>query len=67
MKRPRITNATVIDAGGSTLVPGMVDAHSHITLPGGSHWIELIMILAACSSPAESEGIQPPTVALPSA
>src|SRR5438128_10859951 len=30
----------VIDAGGSTIVPGMVDAHSHITLPGGSHWID---------------------------
>lgn len=31
-----------IDAGGSTLVPGMVDAHSHATLPGGSHWIARI-------------------------
>ena len=30
----------VIDASGSTMVPGMVDAHSHITLPGGSHWID---------------------------
>src|SRR6266550_3600743 len=30
----------IIDAGGSTIVPGMVDAHSHLTLPGGSHWIE---------------------------
>lgn len=30
----------VVDAGGSTIVPGMVDAHSHITLPGGSHWID---------------------------
>ena len=30
----------VIDAGGSTVVPGMVDAHSHLTLPGGSHWID---------------------------
>ena len=29
----------VIDAGGSTIVPGMVDGHSHLTLPGGSHWI----------------------------
>src|SRR5438309_3583660 len=28
----------VIDAGGSTIVPGMVDAHSHVTLPGGLHW-----------------------------
>lgn len=30
----------VLDAGGSTIVPGMVDAHSHVTLPGGSHWID---------------------------
>lgn len=35
-----LANAEVVDAGGSTLVPGMVDAHSHITMPGGSHWIE---------------------------
>ncbi len=32
----------VIDAGGATAVPGMVDAHSHGTLPGGSHWIDRI-------------------------
>jgi imidazolonepropionase-like amidohydrolase len=31
-----------IDAGGATVVPGMVDAHSHTTLPGGSHWIDRI-------------------------
>src|SRR5467141_3592781 len=30
----------IIDAGGSTIIPGMVDAHSHLTLPGGSHWID---------------------------
>ena len=30
----------VIDAGGSTMVPGMIDSHSHVTLPGGSHWID---------------------------
>ena len=29
----------LVDAGGSTIVPGMVDGHSHLTLPGGSHWI----------------------------
>src|SRR2546426_11112703 len=28
----------VIDEGGSTIVPGMHDAHSHVTLPGGSQW-----------------------------
>src|SRR3954465_729405 len=30
----------VIDASGSTIVPGLVDAHSHVTLPGGAHWID---------------------------
>ncbi|HEX3428480.1 MAG TPA: amidohydrolase family protein [Candidatus Limnocylindrales bacterium] len=34
------TGLEVVDAGGSTIVPGMVDGHSHITMPGGSHWIE---------------------------
>jgi len=32
--------ATVIDAGGAVIVPGMVDCHSHLTLQGGSHWID---------------------------
>ncbi len=32
----------IVDAGGSTIVPGMVDGHSHLTLPGGSHWIDRI-------------------------
>jgi imidazolonepropionase-like amidohydrolase len=35
-----LANVEIVDAGGSTMVPGMVDAHSHITMPGGSHWIE---------------------------
>src|SRR5437762_3678842 len=35
-------DAEVVDAGGSTIVPGMVDCHSHLTLPGGAHWIERI-------------------------
>lgn len=30
----------IVDAGGTTIVPGMIDCHSHITMPGGSHWIE---------------------------
>ena len=30
----------VIDASGCTIVPGMVDSHSHLTLPGGAHWID---------------------------
>jgi imidazolonepropionase-like amidohydrolase len=32
----------VVDAGGASFVPGMVDGHSHLTLPGGSHWIDRI-------------------------
>ncbi len=39
-EEPRPPETRVIDAGGSTSVPGMVDAHSHVTLPGGSHWID---------------------------
>src|SRR6266480_1660387 len=35
-----LPDARIVDAGGSTIVPGMVDAHSHVTLPGGSHWID---------------------------
>jgi len=34
------TGATVIDAGGATIVPAMVDCHSHLTMQGGSHWIQ---------------------------
>jgi imidazolonepropionase-like amidohydrolase len=30
----------LVDASGATIVPGMVDAHSHVTLPGGAHWID---------------------------
>jgi imidazolonepropionase-like amidohydrolase len=30
----------VLDASGTTIVPAMVDCHSHVTLPGGAHWIE---------------------------
>jgi imidazolonepropionase-like amidohydrolase len=34
------TAAEVLDGGGATLIPAMVDAHSHLSGPGGSHWIE---------------------------
>ena len=34
-----LTGAEVVDAGGATIVPGLVDCHSHLTLQGGSHWI----------------------------
>jgi imidazolonepropionase-like amidohydrolase len=30
----------VVDAAGSTIVPGLVDAHSHLTMPGGARWID---------------------------
>jgi imidazolonepropionase-like amidohydrolase len=37
---PLPDHCEVVDAGGTTIVPGMVDGHSHLTLPGGSHWID---------------------------
>ena len=39
---PSAGDIEVIDASGSTIVPGMVDCHSHLTLPGGAHWIDRI-------------------------
>ena len=33
------TDLEIVDAGGTTIIPGMVDGHSHLTMPGGSHWI----------------------------
>ncbi len=33
-------DAEVVDASGCTAVPGLVDSHSHLTLPGGAHWID---------------------------
>ena len=39
-EEPDPGTARIVDAGGATVVPSMVDAHSHITMPGGSHWIE---------------------------
>lgn len=33
-------DAQIVDASGATVVPGMVDAHSHVTGPGGANWIE---------------------------
>lgn len=30
----------IVDARGATFVPGMVDGHSHLTLPGGANWLD---------------------------
>ena len=32
----------IVDAHGSTIVPGFVDGHAHLTLPGGAGWIARI-------------------------
>lgn len=32
--------AAVVDAAGATIVPGLVDAHSHLTGAGGANWID---------------------------
>ncbi len=37
---PAAPDTEIVDASGSTIVPGMVDAHSHLTMPGGAHWID---------------------------
>jgi imidazolonepropionase-like amidohydrolase len=37
---PATLDAVVVDGGGSTIVPGMVGSHSHLSLPGGARWIE---------------------------
>ncbi|MDQ6714326.1 MAG: amidohydrolase family protein, partial [Candidatus Dormibacteraeota bacterium] len=33
-------DTAVLDGGGATIVPAFVDSHSHLTMPGGSHWID---------------------------
>jgi imidazolonepropionase-like amidohydrolase len=35
-----LCDVTVIDGAGATIVPGMVDSHAHLSMPGGARWIE---------------------------
>jgi imidazolonepropionase-like amidohydrolase len=37
--RPDVGAVEELDASGATIVPGMVDSHSHVTLQGGAQWI----------------------------
>ena len=37
---PEELPAPVIDGTGCTIVPGMVDSHAHLSMPGGAQWIE---------------------------
>jgi imidazolonepropionase-like amidohydrolase len=34
------SDAQVVDCSGATIVPGLVDSHSHLTMPGGAHWVD---------------------------
>ena len=37
---PGELDATVIDGSGATIVPGMVDSHAHLSMPGGAQWVQ---------------------------
>jgi len=37
---PDQLDAPAIDGSGCTIVPGMVDSHAHLSMPGGAQWIE---------------------------
>lgn len=36
---PDLPDVTVVDGLGATIVPGMVDSHSHLSMPGGADWV----------------------------
>jgi imidazolonepropionase-like amidohydrolase len=37
---PATLDAAMIDGSGATIVPGLVDSHAHLSLPGGARWID---------------------------
>lgn len=34
-----LPGVTIVDGVGATIVPGMVDSHSHLSMPGGADWV----------------------------
>jgi imidazolonepropionase-like amidohydrolase len=35
-----VAGVPLIDGSGATIVPGLVDSHAHLSLPGGAQWID---------------------------
>lgn len=35
----RLSDVLEIDGSGATIVPGMVDSHAHLSMPGGARWV----------------------------
>jgi imidazolonepropionase-like amidohydrolase len=37
---PGDLGAAAIDGSGATIVPGLVDSHAHLSMPGGAQWVQ---------------------------
>ncbi|HEY2300042.1 MAG TPA: amidohydrolase family protein [Jatrophihabitans sp.] len=37
---PGLLDAVVIDGSGAAIVPGLVDCHAHLSMPGGAQWVQ---------------------------